>query len=385
MQEVGPLVFSVERYEAEALVNEGLQRLTVPAQLGGGDAQAVAAYLEAGRVAAATDGECTRLAAEGAPNAEQRACLLRLTAMRDQLAEGAPRMERLIETQVADVLADEGLGWLGLNLPPPAFDFTETPTYLVISPRDSIGTKLGVYLQPGLSVAQREQVEQAIEARYPDVSALVDDTGGLSTWPSMLVDSGGLRWTIEVVAHEWVHAYLILYPLGRAYDRDSDTRAINETVADLVCTEVAQLVMERYYPDFLPPEGEAASALGPKQKRSREEMLDLSRRFDFRAQMRLTREEVDRLLAEGQVEEAERYMEARRQDFVAHGHAIRRLNQAFFAYHGSYRSSAAAPVDDPVLPRLEALREQVGSLSAFMREVRSMQSLDDLVRAVPEP
>jgi hypothetical protein len=50
--------------------------------------------------------------------------------------------------------------------------------------------------------------------------------------------------------------------------------------------------------------------------------------------MAATRIEVDRLLAGGKIQEAEQYMEARRQIFVAHGYQIRKLNQAYFAFYG---------------------------------------------------
>ncbi len=44
----------------------------------------------------------------------------------------------------------------------------------------------------------------------------------------------------------------------------------------------------------------------------------------------------DELLAAGKIEEAEAYMEARRQVFWDNGYAIRKLNQAYFAFYGAY-------------------------------------------------
>ena len=48
--------------------------------------------------------------------------------------------------------------------------------------------------------------------------------------------------------------------------------------------------------------------------------------------MHLTRLEVDRLLAEGKINEAESYMESRRIFFWENGYLIRRLNQAILLF-----------------------------------------------------
>lgn len=58
--------------------------------------------------------------------------------------------------------------------------------------------------------------------------------------------------------------------------------------------------------------------------------------FDFRgAEMRQTRLRVDELLAAGKINEAEQYMEMRRQ-FWEYGYHIRKINQAYFVFYGSY-------------------------------------------------
>ena len=53
--------------------------------------------------------------------------------------------------------------------------------------------------------------------------------------------------------------------------------------------------------------------------------------FDFRAFMRDTRGRTEQLLAAGQVDTAEAYMRARRDELQQHGYVIRKLNQAYFA------------------------------------------------------
>ena len=94
--------------------------------------------------------------------------------------------------------------------------------------------------------------------------------------------------------------------------------------------------------------------------------------FDFGQEMRGLRAEVDALLAAGRVEEAERLMEERRQVFVANGYRIRRINQAYFAFHGSYADTPAS--SDPIGPKMAALREQSRSVKEFLERAREITS-----------
>lgn len=377
---IGDRAFDLVRYEIRVAAAEVAGRLTIWVPDAGSDESRgqVLRYLETAQIIARLRGDAERMAAEGAPEAAIARLERRLYALRAQQADIAPTIERIIESQVAAIIAEDDIGWLGTPLPPPAFDFTETPTYLVLSPRDEIRTRLGVYLEPGLPIAEREALEVTLEAELDNTSALVAGTGGFSTWPAMLVDTAGLEWTLATVAHEWVHVYLGLYPLGRAYLADSNMTAINETVATLVGDEVGARAMSRFYPDLVrEPEG-PQSETPPTNGSSEPE-------FDFREEMRITRARVDELLAAGRIDEAESYMEARRLFFVENGHYIRRLNQAYFAFHGSYRTGPAAPSEDPILPRLRRLRDESASLGEFVRTVRGISTYEHLLSLVPEP
>ena len=96
--------------------------------------------------------------------------------------------------------------------------------------------------------------------------------------------------------------------------------------------------------------------------------------------MRFVRRAALLALAEGKVEEAEAYMEARRQEFVAHGYPLRVLNQAYFAFHGSYGTSPAST--DPLGPKLERLRALSPSVGAFLKTVRGFTSPEDVDAAL---
>jgi hypothetical protein len=101
--------------------------------------------------------------------------------------------------------------------------------------------------------------------------------------------------------------------------------------------------------------------------------------------MASTRVRVDRLLEQGQIEEAEAFMEAQRQLFVSHGYPIRKLNQAYFAFYGAYADTPGATGSDPIGPALLTLREQSDSLRAFMDAVAPITSLEQLLALAGAP
>jgi hypothetical protein len=105
--------------------------------------------------------------------------------------------------------------------------------------------------------------------------------------------------------------------------------------------------------------------------------------FDFRAEMHETRVTADQLLAEGKIEEAETYMEQRRQIFWENGYLLRKLNQAYFAFHGAYADvPGGAAGEDPVGPAVRALREQSASLADFINTISWMTSFEQLQQAI---
>jgi hypothetical protein len=106
--------------------------------------------------------------------------------------------------------------------------------------------------------------------------------------------------------------------------------------------------------------------------------------FDYRAEMRLTRQTVDALLAEGDIEGAEAYMESRRQVFWENGYLIRKLNQAYFAFYGAYNDTpgGGASGEDPVGPAVQAYRSQFDSLADFLRAIASVSSFAELQQRV---
>jgi hypothetical protein len=91
-----------------------------------------------------------------------------------------------------------------------------------------------------------------------------------------------------------------------------------------------------------------------------------------------TRARVDELLAADQIEEAEAYMEARRQVFVANGYQIRKLNQAYFAFYGAYADAPGATGTDPVGPLVQEVRQLSPSLRVFLQTMAPIGSFEEL-------
>ena len=221
--------FDVVRWEVKAVADKAASLLTVslPDPTGVEARQRVMAYLERARRVADLRREVERATAMAESEASIDDTEAELQALRQVQVRERPVVERILEAQVGQVLAQANLGWLSTPLPPPLFQFSEPPDYLIVSPRDAIRVEYGVYLDPALPMRQSQEIEQRVEALNGNVSALVSDTGGYSTWPTMIVDWAGIDWVLSTIAHEWAHVYLMPYPLGRHYYDSSETTAMN--------------------------------------------------------------------------------------------------------------------------------------------------------------
>ncbi len=369
-----PYRFDLWAWEIQGLVQKAREMLADPAAglPPSQAAQLVRDYVATARRIGELERRIERIyadAAEADPDAATAGLRARMAALRQAQAERRPVVEAVLQSQVSAILADEGLTMLGHVWPPVKFVFSEPPYYLIISPRSRIELRLGVYLQSDLPVDQHAVLERQVEA-LSDVSALVEGIGGFGAFPTMVIDRAGLDWILNTIAHEWTHNYLVFHPLGWNYYNSRDTVTLNETVASIVGDEVGQKALERFYPELAPPKRTQISQERPIEEKA----------FDFGREMRATRLAVDALLAKGYVHEAEAFMEARRQRLVKHGYAIRRLNQAYFAFHGSYATGPGAV--DPIGPKLTRLREASPSLAAFLRTAARITSVAELDAAL---
>ena len=297
-------------------------------------------------------------------------------ALRADLSARQSLAEAILEGQVAAVLVAQGFGLGRQLLPPISMRFTQVPNLLIVSPRDQIRFDVSINLY-AMTAAEEDALEDRIDQQL-DVASLIVPLGGIALYPAMILETSSLPFAAETFAHEWLHHYLLFFPLGLAYDFGGEARIINETTANLFGEEVSRLVLARYYPDLLPPPpapvetDAAAPAPFPEP----------ANRFDFGAAMHETRVNVDALLAQGRIEDAEAYMEQRRILFVENGYAIRKLNQAYFAFYGGYQSGTpGVGGSDPIGPGVQAIRDQSRSILEWIETMRGITTRAELLEA----
>ncbi len=299
--------------------------------------------------------------------------LTKLRARRHQLE---PLAEAILQDQVSEIAAKVSLSFGGQAIPPVLYHTTPPPDALIISPRDVIRQDHDISISPDISADQMEALENTVDKSL-NVSSLVVGIGGIGVYPTMVMETTDINGLVEVVAHEWVHNYLTLRPLGISYLSSPELRTMNETVASIAGKELGRAVVAQYYPDYLPPEAPPLAAS------TSDDQTPTPAVFDFRAEMHQTRLTADRLLAEGKIEQAESYMEMRRRFLWDNGYHIRKLNQAYFAFYGAYadQPGGAAGVD-PVGEAVRALRARSASLASFVNRISWMWNFGQLQKAL---
>ena len=309
----------------------------------------------------------------------------RLKEIQSSLADMQPQVEESLESAISDVLRQQGIATLGLDdvleqrgivtiglgpviFPPVDFILDPLPTILIVSARDRIERLESVLLNPNLLPSERSILEEEI-LEHENLSSIVENIGGLSTFPNIIA-LYDLRTTMNIASHEWLHSYLFFHPLGRNIQRDADMHTLNETTANIFGEEMGRLLVEHITGEHVPPPTPGVAEPCPED------------RFCFNREMRETRLNVDNLLAEGKVDEAEAYMEERRQLFVDNGYSIRKLNQAYFAFHGTYGDSPTSV--SPIHGQLQKLREASNSLADFIHVVQGASSYQGFLRILTE-
>jgi hypothetical protein len=297
-----------------------------------------------------------------------------LEKQKERLDALSPFAEATLEIQVSSILSDLGLTLGGQPVPWVLYHTTPLPQNLVISLREKISTASNYILNP-LTTPDAANLENSVDERL-NVSSLVVEIGGLAAYPTMIMRTNALGWLSETIAHEWTHLYLGTRPLGLNYNTP-ELRTMNETTASIAGKEIGQILIQRYYPELL------SNYLGSAELASLSLEIPSPPSFNFRTEMHTTRVNADELLAQGKINEAEAYMEKRRQLFWDHGYTIRKLNQAYFAFYGSYADTpGGAAGEDPVGPAVRALRSQSSSLKEFLERISAMTSFAELQKAV---
>ncbi|HEX7620279.1 MAG TPA: hypothetical protein VF359_03680 [Anaerolineales bacterium] len=296
-----------------------------------------------------------------------------LNSLYDQQRHLAPLAESVLQEQISATLADLDLTTGGQPLPPVLFHISPLPYDLIISPRDKIQQDAAISLLPDLSVDQQITLENQVDSSL-NVSSLVVPVGGIGSYPTMVMRTTALDWLSDTIAHEWTHNWLTLRPLGLNYETSPELRTMNETTASISGHEISVMVLKRYYPELAAEYNLQAISLS---------LSTTPADFNFNSEMHITRVHVDELLAQGKITEAEAYMEQRRLFFWQNGYAIRKLNQAYFAFYGAYADvPGGAAGEDPVGPAVRALRAQSATLTDFLKTISQMDSFKQLQAAV---
>jgi hypothetical protein len=304
---------------------------------------------------------------------------LEIDDLRQQNKEMTEAVSRTLERLARDTLSQQGIynpvyRYTGFRVgfPPVNVHLADPPCLLIISPRDRIESIKKVTLLPEMSLEEIERIEEEVDRL--GVSSLVEGLGGMSTFPSYVDYEADLRFTVDTMVHEWLHQYLAFTPLGFRYILDQtrirpdyEIATINETVVDIVSKEIGAIVCETYFPQFVTeiPQPQPNNGV-----------------FDFNKEMREIRKVVDDYLAWGEIEAAEAFMEQKRQYLAENGYYIRKLNQAYFAFHGTYADSPTSI--SPIGADLNELREQSVSVKAFLDTVSVISSREDLTNTMEQ-
>ena len=353
---LGPYEYHLWKWEANNLLDNAFARLGIGPEPD--DAQGLAAVQS-----------YFRLTSElRAQNDAENPDLGLIDTLTSERAAYENDVERLVERYIDEAVTGAGLQQ-GLPLfsdvkitwPPVDFELTSPPRLLVRSPRSVIKRDGDKLLKNDLTLRDIEGIEARADTK--DSVSLVISIGGLAAYPAIVRDDRSFDSLLDTASHEWTHHYLAFFPLGQQWGKGGDAETLNETTANIAGREIANLIRKRH-PISLPAgeDGQAPAAPAPT--------------VDFNKEMHDLRLQVDALLGDGRVDDAEKAMEAKRLFLADHGITIRKLNQAYFAFYGTYADTPAS--SNPVGPKIEMVWQLTKDVGIFLREMREVTNVRDL-------
>ena len=270
------------------------------------------------------------------------------------------RAEEAVEAVISDVLRKQGLGFkANILLPPTDFRFETPPLILVTSPRNKITLKESKLVKNVIDPNIRDHIEKKIEEDNI-TSALVDDLAGLGTYPAFVSDKYDLRQVVRTAAHEWLHNYWIFHSFGRNMWDSPEMYTLNETAADLAGNELGDRAFLRLGGTI-------------QNNSSIYSSLEVSHPHLTRI-LRETRQTVESLLIQGEIEEAEKLMRESQWTLKLGGYSIRKINQAYFAFRGNYAESPAST--SQIGAELKEYRSLFNSTGEFVKSLSKIKSYE---------
>ena len=219
-----------------------------------------------------------------------------------------------------------------------------------------------------MDLATMEAIERQVEAL--DLSALVTGIGGLgATYPAVVSDDSSLRYTIDTVAEEWLHQYLTFTPLGWNYvlhllgiREDYPIAQINESLAGIVTGRDRRRGMGAVLCAALA--GSQTDACGARLIR-----LPCIYARDARAG--------GGTAGRGAVRRQRPGWRAGGRSWSLRATGSARLNQAYFAFHGTYADAPGSTT--PIGDQLRALRATSTTLGDYLNTAVRLRTYDDLL------
>ncbi len=280
-----------------------------------------------------------------------------LTTLRKKRNSILLKIEKDIQKIVRNQIKAEGIDTKGFVFPPVSIKIFDPPLLLVTSPRNLISREKEILLDSSMKNSRKNIIEQKI-LDEENLSAVILEIGGLASYPSMIKPNTNFERLFELTAHEWLHQYLIFYPLGRSIFKNNEMNEINETLANIFGKEISKKI--------------CANELYEIYCENSELTTTTNKNFDYDFFMKETRETVDLLLKNNNISKAEKYMEERRKNLENEGILIRKINQAWFAFHGTYTDSPTSV--SPVFSILKKIQEDTENMKEFIDILKNIDS-----------
>ena len=275
------------------------------------------------------------------------------------LRETEPKKNQIRKLFISELYDQEMDYFFDIIFPSPEFNVGSSPKLLVTSPRNKIERKEEILLVPSIDIETIEELEGI--ASNDELSSVIINIGGLATYPSIIAEGKSSRELFLTISHEWLHQYLIFHPLGRSYFSNKEMKEINETLANIFSKKLLKSLCEK---DFeIKNEMCSVSPLKDENK------------FDYREFMKKLRINVDQLLSEGKINNAEKLMNESTLILNNNGIKIRKINQAWFAFNGTYGDSPSSTSN--FNDELNNLIDSYGTLKDAINDIKNISSLDE--------
>jgi len=297
-------------------------------------------------------------------NNKQKLTAKEKTKLEKDLKSLRARTEESIESIISNVLIEEELGIsFNILIPPTDFKLDSPPDIVVTSPRDKIVFSSSRLISNNLTELEKSEIELLIESNK-ETSAIVDKLGGLGTYPAFVSDKGSLRNLLQTASHEWLHNYWILHPIGRHMWDSSEMNILNETAANIAGDELGDIAFQ--------------SIGGIITEHSSSTKSSTEYKFYLNEILKETRLEVDKLLAKKKIEEAENYMATVTRNLQSKGYPIRKINQAYFAFHGNYADNPSSTSSIGI--ELKEYRGYFGNIGQFIKSISKIENYTQFIQ-----